>query len=101
MPVTGQRAMHFPCALCAGTDGIGGADEYGLHTSLIFLFAQSMELLTYPVGDVFGQVMDEREAMRVRAEKDMVYRNLLQEYGISFKKRGRSNGIQDEGRGQD
>lgn len=48
-----------------------------------------------------GEVMDEREAMRVRAEKDMVYRNLLQEYGISFKKRGRSNGIQDEGRGQD
>lgn len=36
-----------------------------------------------------GQMKDEREAMRKRAERDDHYRELLTEYGIKFNKRGR------------
>lgn len=39
-----------------------------------------------------GQAKDEKEAMRIRAEYDEEYRQRLEEYGIRFKKRGRSNG---------
>lgn len=43
-----------------------------------------------------GVATDEKEAMRKRAESDSKYRALLEEYGISFKKRGRKNGVQSE-----
>lgn len=36
-----------------------------------------------------GTAKDEREAMRRRAETDPYYRQLLLEYGIKFKHRGR------------
>lgn len=36
-----------------------------------------------------GQMKDERDAMRLRAEFDDAYRAALAEYGIVFKKRGR------------
>ena len=39
-----------------------------------------------------GQMKDEREAMRIRAEYDEAYRKTLEEYGVRFKKRGRANG---------
>ena len=39
-----------------------------------------------------GEIKDEREHMRKRAEKDEAYRKTLEEYGIVFRERGRKNG---------
>ena len=36
-----------------------------------------------------GQMKDERESMRIRAEYDEDYRSRLEQYGIVFKKKGR------------
>ena len=39
-----------------------------------------------------GQIKDEKERMRRKAESDEDYRILLEGYGIKFGKRGRSKG---------
>ena len=49
--------------MSAGGNRIGGTDKDVFHARLVFLFSQPVELLAYPVGDVFGQVMDEAEKL--------------------------------------
>ena len=38
-----------------------------------------------------GEIKDERESMRKRADEDRTYRALLENYGIRFNKRGRKS----------
>ena len=47
--------------MSAGRNRIGGTDKDVFHARLVFLLAEGVELLAYPVGDVFGQVVDEAE----------------------------------------
>ena len=44
--------------MSAGGNRIGGTDKDVFHACLVFLLAKGVELLAYPVGDVFGQIVN-------------------------------------------